>query len=424
MIEQEILIQHSHKDSESIRQQGEKLAKEGKWHEAIECYRSAINSNIKSAENYYQLGVSLKQITNWDEAVISFKKSLELQPRLPWSYNFLGQTLAIQGKLDEAIVTYQNAIEIGVSLPWFHEHLGNLLVQQGKLDDAVDCYRCAIKVNPESADAHDSLGMALQKQGYFIEALNYYRKATQIQPESLKYRKNLAAALTTQGKLEDAAIACRYDLPNQPSTALKELVKQAWIVGNQIDLSECTYGAWHDGKTVFTTPSSYYYFLAGMVRANRLSRILEIGTYRGGSILAMHRAIADKSVAKLVTIDINLFEPERLKTFPEIERIEGDSASAEVISEVVKKFEGEPIDLIYIDGDHNYESTMAAYSIYTTLLKPKFVIFDDITLNDSMFRMWRDVLKTHGDRVLNTVEVEPAIRPESTNPGFGISQIR
>jgi tetratricopeptide (TPR) repeat protein len=309
-------------------------------------------------------------------------------------------------------------------LPWFHEHLGNLLRQQGKWNEAVNSYRRAIKINPESAEVYDSLGVALQEEGNLSEAFNSHLQATKIKPENLKFRKNLASVLIKQGKQEEAAIACRYDLPNQPSTALKELVKQAWIVGNQIDLSECTYGVWHDGKTVFTTPSSYYYFLAGMVRVNRLSKILEIGTYRGGSILAMHRALEDKSVAKLVTIDINLFEPERLKSFPEIERIEGDSASAEVISEVVKKFEGEPIDLIYIDGDHKYESTMAAYSIYTTLLKPKFVIFDDITLNDSMFRMWRDILKTHGDRVLNTVEVEPGIRPESTNPGFGISQIR
>jgi tetratricopeptide (TPR) repeat protein len=381
-------------------------------------------SNQELAHTYYKLAGTQKELGNLDEAIIHLTKAIELKPDLSWAYNNLGQILVSQGKLEEAIANYRQAIEIEAGLPWFHEHLGNLLRQQGKWNEAVNSYRRAIKINPASAEVYDSLGVALQEQGNLSEAFNSHLQATKIKPENLKFRKNLASVLIKQGKQEEAAIACRYDLPNQPSTALKELVKQAWIVGNQIDLSECTYGVWHDGKTVFTTPSSYYYFLAGMVRVNRLSKILEIGTYRGGSILAMHRALEDKSVAKLVTIDINLFEPERLKSFPEIERIEGDSASAEVISEVVKKFEGEPIDLIYIDGDHKYESTMAAYSIYTTLLKPKFVIFDDITLNDSMFRMWRDILKTHGDRVLNTVEVEPGIRPESTNPGFGISQIR
>jgi len=381
-------------------------------------------SNQELAHTYYKLAGTQKELGNLDEAIIHLTKAIELKPDLSWAYNNLGQILVSQGKLEEAIANYRQAIEIEAGLPWFHEHLGNLLRQQGKWNEAVNSYRRAIKINPESAEVYDSLGVALQEQGNLSEAFTSHLQATKIKPENLKFRKNLASVLIKQGKQEEAAIACRYDLPNQPSTALKELVKQAWIVGNQIDLSECTYGVWHDGKTVFTTPSSYYYFLAGMVRVNRLSKILEIGTYRGGSILAMHRALEDKSVAKLVTIDINLFEPERLKSFPEIERIEGDSASAEVISEVVKKFEGEPIDLIYIDGDHKYESTMAAYSIYTTLLKPKFVIFDDITLNDSMFRMWRDILKTHGDRVLNTVEVEPGIRPESTNPGFGISQIR
>ncbi|MBE9094358.1 CmcI family methyltransferase [Tychonema sp. LEGE 07203] len=381
-------------------------------------------SNQELAHSYYKLAGTQKELGNLDEAIIHLTKAIELKPDLSWAYNNLGQILVSPGKLEEAIANYRQAIEIEAGLPWFHEHLGNLLRQQGKWNEAVNSYRRAIKINPESAEVYDSLGVALQEQGNLSEAFNSHLQATKIKPENLKFRKNLASVLTKQGKQEESAIACRYDLPNQPSTALKELVKQAWIVGNQIDLSECTYGVWHDGKTVFTTPSSYYYFLAGMVRVNRLSKILEIGTYRGGSILAMHRDLEDKSVAKLVTIDINLFEPERLKSFPEIERIEGDSASAEVISEVVKKFEGEPIDLIYIDGDHKYESTMAAYSIYTTLLKPKFVIFDDITLNDSMFRMWRDILKTHGDRVLNTVEVEPGIRPESTNPGFGISQVR
>lgn len=423
-IEQRNSILEPSKESDLLRQKGEHLAKEGKSHEAIECYRSALHLNPESALTYYHLGVALKTIASWDEAATAFKKAIELQPRLSWSYNSLGQILGIQDKLDEAVFTYKKAIELGVDLPWFHEHLGNLLLKQGKLNDAVDCYRCAIKVNPDSADAWESLGVALQKQGNLAEAVNYYRKATQIQPESLKYRKSLAASLIAGGKLEDAAIAYRYDIPSHPSTALKEIVKQAWTVGNQIDLNDCTYGVWHDGKTVFSKPSSYYYFLAGMVRSHRLSRILEIGTYRGGSIMAMHRAVEDKSVAKIVTIDVNLFEEERLKSFTNIERITGDGVSAKVISEVVKKFDAEPIDLIYIDGDHTYESTIAAYGIYTTLLKPRFVIFDDVTLNDSMFRMWRELLRTQGARAINVVEVEPSIRSEATNPGFGLIQIR
>lgn len=204
------------------------------------------------------------------------------------------------------------------------------------------------------------------------------------------------------------------------SINLIDSIKEAYLIGKEMNLNGCHYGLWHDGKKKLDKPMNYYYFLAGLCKTKQIVRVLEIGTYRGGSTLAMLQGIEIEK-ADILTIDIELFEPNVLENIPQIKRIIGDSLDSKVISEVVNHFKGQKIDLIYIDGLHTYESTIAYYGIYTMLLRPRFVVIDDITLNEGMSRMWRDIKKTHDCNALNAAKVDERIRPGKA--GFGVIQL-
>lgn len=89
--------------------------------------------------------------------------------------------------------------------------------------------------------------------------------------------------------------------------SLEDIVAVAWLAGMAVDLAGIQFGPGVPGpqnKALVPGPHPYYCFLAGLVRSQGCSRILEIGTHFGGSALSMLRGIGDPARAKLVTVDI------------------------------------------------------------------------------------------------------------------------
>lgn len=205
---------------------------------------------------------------------------------------------------------------------------------------------------------------------------------------------------------------------------LRTIVREAWAEGQKIDLSGIGYGRihWGNKEDVDDTPHPYYYFLAGLIRRLDLPRVFEIGTHWGGATRAMWKGLRDPSQGKVVTVDITTESDNRLKDFPGIRKIVGDANLEETVVKVSEEFNHRAIDLLYIDALHFTMPTYLNYAIYSTLLRPKLVVFDDITLNDEMARMWTWVKQSlPADDTINAAEVEPQIRAK---PGFGVALLR
>lgn len=175
--------------------------------------------------------------------------------------------------------------------------------------------------------------------------------------------------------------------------------------GKELDLSDCYYGAPHWNGEFISSPSPYYFFLAGLCRALNWRNIFEIGTHYGGSIRAMMRGIAPAARlhAKLITADITSFNREAFLTAPDdlITRLEGDAVDSAMSQHVVELFGGDVVDAVYIDAKHTYESTAAQINLYLPLLKPRFLVLDDIHLNPSMERLWVELSELLGDRAFD-----------------------
>lgn len=200
----------------------------------------------------------------------------------------------------------------------------------------------------------------------------------------------------------------------------RDLVERAWDSGQQLDLEGIGYGRIHWGnfKEVSTTPSPYYYFLAGLVKEVGIRCVLEIGTHSGGSALAMQKGIGDAS-GFIVTVDVTKASDKTLKSHSNIVKIRGDSNKPKVVDQIVDAFGGRQVDMLFIDGDHKFFPGLLNYSIYTTLLRPKIICLDDITLNEEMMRLWGFLSASVPDgRAVNAAGVIPDIRPG--RPGFGL----
>lgn len=117
------------------------------------------------------------------------------------------------------------------------------------------------------------------------------------------------------------------------------------------------------------------------IAACRARRILEIGTMNGGSLFLMARAAA--ADATLVSVDLPR-RPGR-RGYPRwketlyldfasegqsVRLVRADSHSRAAVEQVRAAFEDEPLDLVFIDGDHSYEGVLRDYDLYAPLVRP------------------------------------------------------
>ena len=198
--------------------------------------------------------------------------------------------------------------------------------------------------------------------------------------------------------------------------SLKAICERAMSVGTDIDLSDCHYGETTGPRSFLKRPTNYYFFLAGLVRLERLTQILEIGTNSGGSIMAINKGLREGDIAKsrIVTVDIARKNEDGFNKYPHIKRIQGDSLSNEVIEKAVKYFDGE-VGLVYIDSLHEYEHTKNNINIYAGKLNPRYLVLDDIRQCDDMRRLWSELKEKFEEDAFDASEV--SIRKGA---GFGV----
>jgi len=183
---------------------------------------------------------------------------------------------------------------------------------------------------------------------------------------------------------------------------LQALCEQAMREGRQVDLQGCSYGSRFLKKEFLNAPVDYYFLLAGLVRTLDLKHILELGTHWGGAIKSMCRGLRhpDSPENRLVTVDINYKNADGFGSYPQIKRITGDSFDRRIMDAVVASFPG-PLDLLFVDTDHDYRQTYRNLATYGNRLAPRLMVLDDIHLNHSMDRLWRDLKDRMGNRAFD-----------------------
>jgi predicted O-methyltransferase YrrM len=140
--------------------------------------------------------------------------------------------------------------------------------------------------------------------------------------------------------------------------------------------------------------------LLEMYRERKPKRVLEIGTYHGGTLY--HWLKNATPGAKVVTVDSYLVGIDNRKFYAgwtpggvELDVIEGDSADRQIIREVA---ESAPFDWVFIDAGHYYKEVAADWHNYHRMCqKGGVVIFHDILPPSrswpiiEVFWLWKEI---------------------------------
>ncbi len=184
---------------------GSELAREGRYEEAIEYYRTALRYKPRYPEAHFYLGIALDKLGKLDEAIDEYKQALAFKPAQEETHILLGLALTKQQRYDEAAACYLAALKRNPESARTHNNLARLYHTQGQLDAAIEHYFAALEADPHLAQAHNNLGILLLQKGRLAEGSAQLREALRLNPENLESQYNLALALNQQAQWSEAA---------------------------------------------------------------------------------------------------------------------------------------------------------------------------------------------------------------------------
>jgi cephalosporin hydroxylase len=148
--------------------------------------------------------------------------------------------------------------------------------------------------------------------------------------------------------------------------------------------------------------------LMATVSRNRPKVVVEIGTYKGGTLFLWTRAVP--GVELIVSIDLpggpygGGYDTRRMRLYREflhdrpgarMEFIRSDSNSPNTLAALQSILGGTPVDFLYIDGDHTFAGVSQDFEMYAPLVRRGGQIaFHDIvtrTQNCGVTELWAEL---------------------------------
>lgn len=139
-------------------------------------------------------------------------------------------------------------------------------------------------------------------------------------------------------------------------------------------------------------------FIAMVADLEPLNTIVEVGAFAGGTLWAWHQL-----GARVIGVDL---PPPGYPDGPQVNDLGmtvicGDSHDPATRDQLLVELDGDPIDMLFIDGDHTYEGVKADYELYAPLVRlGGFIGFHDICLHAQMpfIEVQRFWLTLHGEK--------------------------
>ena len=156
--------------------------------------------------------------------------------------------------------------------------------------------------------------------------------------------------------------------------------------------------------------AAYLEFVRGYFDARNIMmpQVVEIGILDG----AQKKFYESYLFARYTSIDIDPKAPAD---------IHGDSRAPETLAKLKKLLDGEPIDLLFIDGLHTYEGVKADYEIYAPLCRHIVGLHDILTPRlhphdpVDVIRFWEELKETNKTDTLITIQHHNPRPPKAFN---------
>ena len=196
---------------------GDALYNQGRYEEALDVTRAAIEQAPDLFEAHFNLGAILEELGRYEEAIGALAQAAALAPTSSQAAELhfrMGQIAQDDGQPEAATQYYMRAFEIdphhvkaldGIDphcVEAFHK-LASLRTDQQRYDEALELFQCLIAIDPSDAVAHGNMGVILFYLDRSDEALQSFDRALSLDPTLENPRVNREAVLKAmEGNLD------------------------------------------------------------------------------------------------------------------------------------------------------------------------------------------------------------------------------
>lgn len=119
-------------EAENLKNEGNRLMKEEKYHEALNTYSKAINQDATNPVFYCNRAAAYSRLGDYQSAADDCRMSLRYDPNYSKAFGRLGLAYSKMNKHEQALEAYQNAIRIE---PDNQDYKNNMSVTQQRLEE-------------------------------------------------------------------------------------------------------------------------------------------------------------------------------------------------------------------------------------------------------------------------------------------------
>lgn len=179
----------------------------GKYEDAVEQFRRALDLNPNSDQALEGLAAAYDKLGDAGKAEDVFKRALTLRPGYWGVYSWLGEFYVNQGRYADAGSMFQKAIELAPENYRGYSNLSAVYVYEGQYAEAASASQRSIDLRP-NRDAYDNLGAAYFLQRHFTEAEAAFRQSLEFDDRDPVSWGNLGDSLYwTSGRRTEAIAA-------------------------------------------------------------------------------------------------------------------------------------------------------------------------------------------------------------------------
>jgi len=198
-------------------QMADELVRKGKYNEAAELYRTALNAQPKDITVRNGLAYAYAKSFKLDRADEEFDNVLKIDPKNAMAHcgkaqvllNRLQSSSGTMRKNKDALLKQAGAecsmaLAADPNLPEAHNTLGRVYKEEGRLDRAEEAFNTAIRADKTYSDAYAGLGLVQLDGGKTGEAIASFKLATANNTGNSTAHYGLGRAYLKQGMVDEA----------------------------------------------------------------------------------------------------------------------------------------------------------------------------------------------------------------------------
>ena len=174
--------------ADDCNRQGLDFAQAGRFADAVNCFRKAVNLDPFYANAQNNLGAAHLALEQYDLAVPALEAAARIEPHNVDTRFNLGIASWKTGRPQESLVHFSQVVALAPGFADAHYNLGILLSGAGRYEEAIESFRLTIALRPGFAPAHENLGMALACVRKQDEAITSLGRALQLDPGNAMVR--------------------------------------------------------------------------------------------------------------------------------------------------------------------------------------------------------------------------------------------